>query len=97
MSDIIYCGFTGTRKGMTLFQKQRLISYLTQFKNNDTQLVWHHGCCEGADVEFDGIVRKFYPNGHLHPSNISKTQVVCLWMVTFFINLNLHWHVIVIL
>jgi hypothetical protein len=69
--------FTGTRKGMSLNQKLELCQVLDRWHNSSYEIEWHHGCCEGADVEFDGIVRKYNKYGHLHPSTYKKTRVDC--------------------
>lgn len=58
-------GFTGTREGMTMFQKEQFTLKLLEL--NPTE--FHHGDCEGADAEAHDIVREFCPNTliHIHP------------------------------
>lgn len=57
-------GFTGTRKGMTLRQRQ-VFWQLLQLTEPE---VLHHGCCEGADEEAHRM--SIFVKGtkrHLHP------------------------------
>jgi hypothetical protein len=68
--------FTGTRKGMSDYQKHNLVQELNQWKPY-YNFEWHHGCCTGADAEFDNIIRKYNKYGHLHPSNDPKTRIDC--------------------
>lgn len=48
-------GFTGTREGMTVFQ--RLAIRLLLQKYTPTEI--HHGMCAGADTEFRDMVEEF--------------------------------------
>ena len=58
-------GFTGTRRGMTEFQKQSLEDKLRQMKRD---FVWfHHGSCLGSDLEAHRIARQLGYKIALHP------------------------------
>lgn len=48
-------GFTGTKKGMTNIQKDRVLGILAYHRPPEV----HHGDCVGADAQFHDIVRKF--------------------------------------
>lgn len=58
-------GFTGTRKGMTDVQKTVFEAYILPMTE------FHHGSCQGADVEAARIVRKTFrlpvPKIVVHP------------------------------
>lgn len=65
--------FTGTREGMTKSQSIAVFSWLWQFRGQKT--LFFHGGCEGADMEFHGLVighRMAVPQSweiHVHPSD----------------------------
>jgi glycerol-3-phosphate cytidylyltransferase-like family protein len=62
-------GFTGTYKGMTPYQKQRILELLKELK---PQLV-RHGDCVGADTEFHEIAKTLNIKVCIHPpDNDSK-------------------------
>jgi hypothetical protein len=50
--------FTGTRQGMSAWQKQQLEALLRH--NYEHAALFAHGACRGADVEAHAIVRKVF-------------------------------------
>ena len=50
--------FTGTRRGMSAWQKQQLEAWLKKHEGQVTVFV--HGCCIGADLEAHKIVRAIF-------------------------------------
>jgi hypothetical protein len=65
-------GFTGTRKGMT--NEQRVSVALLIIKLHPSTI--HHGCCIGADEQFDKLCKSYIGNVSIirvgHPSDIIK-------------------------
>lgn len=61
-------GFTGTQKGMTDLQKERVISFLLMHEVVEV----HHGDCVGADSEFHDLIRERCPKVqvHIHPPEL---------------------------
>lgn len=61
MSDIPFelkaLGFTGTREGMTSYQKRKLRDVVQFALASFDQVSFHHGDCVGADEEAHNIVR----------------------------------------
>jgi hypothetical protein len=47
--------FTGTREGMSAWQKQQLVKFLEEHRNQVA--LFAHGACSGADVEAHYMVR----------------------------------------
>lgn len=60
-------GFTGSRHGMSMSQKEQLVLYIQSL--NLLSFEFHHGDCVGADAESHDIVREFFPAAkiHIHP------------------------------
>lgn len=58
--DELHIGFTGSRDGMTYFQKQSVHRSLSLIKkrNKTTKLFFHHGDCIGADAQAHLIAAK---------------------------------------
>jgi hypothetical protein len=85
MIKIIDIGITATRIGMSLNQKTMLIRRLQEIIDNGYYINFHHGACEGGDVEADQICRnlkignpnKTHGEIHIHPSDHAKTRVHC--------------------
>lgn len=65
---MIVVGFTGTRTGMSVTQKRKLLDKLIELK----PYVVHHGACVGADEELIEIVKVHLPSTVIvaHPSNL---------------------------
>jgi len=64
-------GFTGTRKGMTNYQKNEVNKILLMNSLNGDQLIFHHGGCDGADDEFHLIACK-YGQVIVHPGDTKQ-------------------------
>jgi hypothetical protein len=65
--------FTGTRHGMTLFQKDQLRARLEE---GDVDVLIH-GDCIGADADADQIAAELGIPREAHPSDISNTRAWC--------------------
>ena len=68
---MIHIGFTGTQRGMTDAQGERVLELL-----HHRDFYAHHGCCVGANEHFDLIARRC---PHLrglvfHPCNLPNKQ-----------------------
>lgn len=72
--NVIHIGFTGTQRGMTKVQRDRLWE-LVQHR----QFYFHHGDCVGADAEADEIVRRatgLY-GVIMHPCTLADLRAFC--------------------
>lgn len=56
-------GFTGTRKGMSQYQKHRVYTYLERLGASEA----HHGDCVGADSDFHDICLDLGIDIYIHP------------------------------
>lgn len=72
-------GFTGTRFGMSDFQKQQVQTILSQIKHNYPDCEWwgHHGDCEGADAEFHELLIRAGFKTHGHPPSNPRLWARC--------------------
>lgn len=66
-------GFTGTRDGLTSFQRSNLMRILTQFAPSTL----HHGDCVGADAEAHGICLGLAIPISIHPPDKDTYQAHC--------------------
>ena len=65
-------GFTGTRKGMTEQQKEKLFEIICLSRPTE----FHHGCCVGADLEAHYLVAAWCPRIVAHPpENMSLAEI----------------------
>lgn len=62
-------GFTGTRRGMTDEQAQRVMTLLQRLANSypNHELWGHHGDCIESDEQFHDIAKKCGYKIHIHP------------------------------
>jgi hypothetical protein len=72
--DKIIVGFTGTREGMTTYQKNAI----RQMMIDVNVLMGHHGDCIGGDEEFDYICHDFELPVHLHPPDDPRYRAFCM-------------------
>lgn len=74
-------GFTGTREGMSLHQKEQFVIKMAELHPTE----FHHGDCVGADAEAHDIVREFFPNVviHVYPPLSSKQQAFKAGDITY--------------
>ena len=72
-------GFTGTRRGMTKEQKERVTTLL---KNNKLT-AFHHGDCLGSDQEAHTIARILSIPIFIHPPIIETYRAFCKNAIVF--------------
>ena len=81
-------GFTGTSKGMTAYQKQRVLELLQELKPD----LVRHGDCIGADTDFHLIACSLNIPTCIHPpDNDSKRSFCksdCILPVKPYLDLN---------
>lgn len=70
-SDML--GFTGTRQGMTEFQKRWFKDYL----DSHHTLAFHHGDCVGADADAHKIAYVKWIDIVIHPCTLSDQRAFC--------------------
>lgn len=68
MEQIIKIGFTGNRYGLTLEQKDKIISILDKYDN----IIVSHGDCVGSDTDFHNLCL-IYRNEH--PSKYIRIEI----------------------
>ena len=68
-------GFTGTRRGMSEWQKRRFRAFLRHYR----PVEFHHGDCVGADAQAHRIVRETLPECRIviHPGDIPRLRANC--------------------
>jgi len=74
--SVVHIGITGTRSGMTPDQRQDLIDFLFDIKDDaeGSEIFFHHGDCLGVDVEAADIAEEL---GYLviaHPPTNDKNR-----------------------
>jgi hypothetical protein len=69
----LIAGFTGTRDGLTSFQRSLLMRLLTQI----TPSGLHHGDCIGADAEAHGVCCSLQIPISIHPPDKETYQAHC--------------------
>lgn len=74
VAPLVHIGFTGTQVGMTDAQLEGVRHVL-----HDHLFIAHHGDCNGADAQFDTLVRTL-PNCHgveIHPGDTGPKRAFC--------------------
>ena len=66
-------GFTGTSKGMSPYQKQRILELLKELKPH----LVRHGDCVGADTEFHQIACSLNIKTCIHPPDNDSKRSFC--------------------
>lgn len=71
-------GFTGTREGMSLAQRQAFVSTIKAIYPSPSQ--FHHGDCVGADKEAHDLIRALLAKCYIviHPGNTPWLAAGCL-------------------
>jgi hypothetical protein len=69
-------GFTGTREGLTSFQRGNLLGLLSQLRPR----VLHHGDCVGADVEAHLLCVALRVKVRIHPPADDGLRAFCSFM-----------------
>jgi hypothetical protein len=69
-------GFTGTREGLTSFQRGNLLGLLTELQPR----VLHHGDCVGADVEAHLLCIALRVKVRIHPPDENGLRAFCSFM-----------------
>lgn len=62
-----HVGFTGTRQGMSSYQKAVLKRSMAAASSTDTTNILHHGDCKGADAEAHAIAIELGWKVIIHP------------------------------
>ena len=72
-------GFTGTQKGLTKYQKEKLEHWIRQNRFRITE--FHHGDCIGADAEAHNIMTHIAGGAviHIHQPDKSVKRAWCQW------------------
>lgn len=70
-------GFTGTRRGLTMFQKDALRQVLEHGLRRFGKVEVYHGDCIGADAQFDTIAADLNVPRFLLPSDIEAMRAHC--------------------
>lgn len=71
-------GFTGTRKGMTASQLQRLSRYVKIYREQGST-EFHHGDCIGADHQAHEVAKELGCDIHIHPPVIGKYRATAAY------------------
>lgn len=61
MKNNIRIGFTGTRQGMSVIQRERFAKYIEYTNIVSCITEFHHGDCIGSDAQTHDIIAKFFP------------------------------------
>ena len=72
-----HIGFTGTQRGMTNKQKSEFTKYLRLYIDKNTNVIFHHGDCIGADTDAHEIAKKLNCKIVIHPPKNEKKRAFC--------------------
>jgi hypothetical protein len=69
-------GFTGTREGMTQYQKEQFALKIYELGCTE----FHHGDCKGADEDAHNIIRRIFPHIKIvvHPPKSTYLRAYCV-------------------
>lgn len=72
-------GFTGTRTGLTEYQKNEIIKILQKDLSENIEIEVHHGDCVGSDTDFHNICFQLSQNIKIiiHPPIDNKLRSFC--------------------
>lgn len=73
---LLEIGFTGTRRGMSFFQK-KMFRWIFAGLSATNVIIFHHGDAKGADAEADAIAREFGARIVIHPPSDPKYRAYC--------------------
>jgi hypothetical protein len=76
----VHIGFTGTRDGMTTYQRHCLEVVLWAHKHAES---FHHGDCVGADAQAHALAREVHIPCHVHPPLVSRYRAWCVGGVRY--------------
>jgi len=71
-NDLFVVGFTGTRRGMSLLQKQSTTDFIMELLSGNIDVMCLHGDCIGADDEFNDICKIIGIRRYCRPSNLTQ-------------------------
>lgn len=75
-----HVGYSGTSRGMTDNQLNRLRDLMTEIKSRTTGPHWlHHGDCVGGDAQAHRIARQLSFYIYLHPPLVQTHRAFCDW------------------
>jgi hypothetical protein len=80
---MIHLGYTGTKKGMTFQQKDRIVEFIDKLEKIELKgfdgywLHGHHGDCQGGDKEFHEILLEYGSYIVVHPPVNNKYRAFC--------------------
>jgi len=74
---VIIVGFTGTRSGMSIFQKTNVLLALNNLLQERGEVRAIHGDCLGADEDFDQLCSELSIQREIYPCTIEHMRAHC--------------------